>query len=277
MLKSNSKRTLILVILLALAALALLAVSIWKSYNPQSYANQPLIVNQNQTPALKEVKPAEAFKQLFPAKDLQVTTNRSDCFFDKSTITVAQDGENSYRLADVYCLSEIVKKGFLNNGQENLLLVVRYGLYTRLKFDADEVIFGEGEQYPTSPHVAGIEHIFLALIDAQSQQLTSEVKALSADSITLNYYTCNQGTYILVTKSIAWQGAGETNAELFWFKDKKFESKIVVAEELVAQKEVTLNPQTDKIVVNQSAYPNWQESHYYDLVWDKNTCSFVKQ
>ncbi|MCX6790956.1 MAG: hypothetical protein NTV62_02045 [Candidatus Gribaldobacteria bacterium] len=255
----------------------MLAFIIWQNNNPKTYNPQPQAINPTQQPVPQEIKPAEIFKQLFPTKNLQVTANRPDCFFDKSTITVAKDGEASYRLADVYCLSEIVKKGFLNNGQENLLLVVRYGLYNRLKSNTDEVIFGEGEKYPTSPHVAGIEHVFLAFIDSKTNQLASEVKELSADSILLSYYTCNNGTYILVTKSIAWQGAGETNAELFWLKDNKFESKIIVAEELTPEKGITLTPQTDKIVVNQSVATNQQESHYYDLVWDKNTCNFIKQ
>ncbi|MDD5146220.1 MAG: hypothetical protein PHN39_00495 [Candidatus Pacebacteria bacterium] len=270
----NNDKLLILVAILVIISLTEVGLLLWKNFGNNDIIIQPIVRNQNGQPK-KEMGNAKILKLFFPTKALTQTKNRPDCFYDPSTAQL-QQVENPWRSAEIYCVSNIVEKNFMGNSAENILAVIRYGINGGLKPNEDMMLFDESNQYPTSPHAMGIEHAFLGVIDPNGEKIISNVQQLSADSIELNFYDCQNKAYIVSLQGTAWQGYGASNVELIWIENGIFQSKTVAQETGTPQREADFNFQGDEIKATSFDAQN-DETHLYDLIWNKNTCNFIKQ
>jgi hypothetical protein len=279
MASKNNNKLLVLVVILVIISLAELGFLVWQNFGTDNQAirliNQPANQKQ-QPPAAKEIGNTKILKLFFPTKILAQTKNRPDCFYDPSTVQL-QQVENPWRSAEIYCVSNIVEKNFISGPAKSILAVIRYGISGGLKPNEDMMIFDDYNQYPTSPHAMGIEHAFLGIVDPNGEKIISDVKQISADSIELNFYDCQNKTYIVSLQGTAFQGYGASSVELMWADNGIFKNKTVAQEAGTPEREAGFSFQEDKIEA--SSFNNNEqnnETHLYYLIWDKNTCNFIK-
>jgi len=235
----------------------------------QSYKKTQINNNSKSSSEIVSLTPAEEGNKLDYKKIMSLMF--PDKEFNQIEEKKFKDKENQ-----TFYIEDIFEGYFINPTEKNLLFIV--------KRPTEEL-----------DHEEGFYNAYLAVFDLKGENILTETFLITADEGKITLYNCKEGTFLLFTGSVTYQGWIDGAVGLYRVKNKKFEKVWPDEKDNDAWADRIADPKEDKIEVyvrktgidsnfncptkclNQSSEnvnPGFVFIYSFDLNWNQNTCSF---